>query len=214
MNITAWVREQITPDVVDGHEFGDGDIVMFPNQGVIAIRALLFGRFNTAIVEGPTPMVSQLWAITRHPPQIFGAPETLGTIDEGRYANSLACALAMINNTDIVVPYFSPRFQPLQHFIPGRRRDREHYRRALRNDSSVHLFYDGDQAVDSDAWTRVGWVLPTTTGDGTSGWIPVHRDGHCLGLASDDREEAMNQLITLDMVATRDPSERTEDDDD
>lgn len=213
MRINAHIREQITPDVVNGHEFGDGDIVMFPNQGVIAIRASLLGRTNVINPDASTPMITELWAITRHPPQIFGAPDTLGTTDEGRYATSLACALAMINNTDTVVPYFSSRFQPLQHFIPGRRRDREHYRRALRNDSSVHLFYDGDQAVDSDTWTRVGWVLPTTTFDGASGWIPVHRDGHCLGLASDDREEAMNQLITLDMVATRAQEGGPDDDD-
>lgn len=207
MDISARAYPRATDIVKHNHEIQDGDIVLLPDpgpsQGLLAIKAELRGdmrlrKLTRALDETPDPRTVE---------------EDQEALAQPRYAHSLACALGIVNQSnDTIIPYYNPRFRLLDHYIPGRTRQRESYGhsvlvRTLPPGSNqvlevLQVWYGNELAPGN----FIGAVFSSLPGDQEQqAWSPTHTSGLHSGISLgrfSDPDHAVSELIRFDLAAT------------
>lgn len=213
MDLTVRAYHRAADIVKYNSEIQDGDIVLLPDpgpsQGLLAIKAEFNGEMR-------------IRKLTRALGEVLDSrdvEENQQALAQPRYAPSVTAALAIVNQSnDTIIPYYSPRFRLLDHYILGRTRERKEYRHsALISELSwkvLRVWY-GDDAPTPDNF--VGLIFPSAPhGDLPAAWFPTHGSGLHSGMSLGgfpDSHQAADELIRFDLAATAElPQTNAQDD--
>jgi len=211
MSIALHAFHRAAEIVQNNHEIADGDIVLLPDpgpsQGLLAIKAGFEGDVR-------------IRKLTRVLDEVLDSR----TVEEDRlvltqpyYADSVAAALALVNQSnDTIIPYYNPRFRLLDHYIPGRTRERRFYRhsvlvRTLVPGSKqplevIQVWYGGPDEEEVAPGNFVGLVFSSLPGEQEQQtWSPTHGSGLHSGMSLGrfpDSHQAGYELIRFDLAAT------------